>query len=603
MESIELPLILQDDFRTYLFVALPMCVLRTEEKLTPWVYENFVNIKITANNHFIYTGFDFENGGVYEPFVVEQIAYNRVAAKDIVETVYDSLRKNQYCYLFLDEFYLETSSAYHKYHYIHDSLIYGYDEVTGSFLAVAMNHKSTLDTLHYSKETFLQAYESYIHRMYDPMIRSIIFFRLKKYITPYVFSITRFLCNLEEYVYSKDKSQDEFMRSPNTEIKGFGIDSVHYFLFQLKRRNDFNFNVFRAFYFLYEHKKGLLRRFEYINSIQSIPNLQEQIASFRSIVNSYRNLYLLVMKYQTLEQKAAPKETLNSLRNRTLTHLEAAIQMEEYQLRQILGIIQLSIHTHYEEIPLPPNLSIQSEITTKNIDDDSYPYCFSVIYHWKKHHRIHHVSMAKRSNIVVMVPLQHPLLYSTGDENNRENISINLHDVMTDTIEIKVCSYFPIVLSDLGIQIYETNIFKNQKISATSTWKNEDGEIDQDYLPQRAIEDNPTTFWNAGGDWKPGDYLQVELDKPDYINCIYIQERRGFQRIREYTVAYQDRNEQWHTIIKSNESLNGKKVVYHFDTVLAKKVRFFLWKTEPNPRGETDESGLSQFEAYYFPDI
>lgn len=601
MKSIELPLILQDDFRTYLFLALPMCVLRTEEKLTPWVYENFVNMKITANNHFIYTGFDFENGGVYEPFAIEQIADSRIAAKDIIETIYQSLRENQYCYLFLDEFYLEASSAYHKHHYIHDSLIYGYDEVTGSFLAVAMNHKSTLDTLHYSKETFLQAYESYILRVYDPMIRSIVFFKLKKYITPYVFSITRFLYNLEDYVYSSDQAQKEFMRSPDTEIKGFGIDSIRYFLFQLKRRNHFDFNVFRAFYFLYEHKRGLLHRFEYINSNRLIPNLQEQIAAFQSIVDSYRNLYLLVMKYQALEQESVPKKALDSLRNRILTRFEVIVKAEEYQLRQILETIQPFIHTNYEETPLPPNLSLQSEITTKNMDDDSYPYCFGVIYRWEKHHRIHRVSMAKRSNIVVMAPLQQPILYSTGYENNRENISINLHDVMTDTIELKVRSYFPIVLSDLDIQIYETNIFKNQKVSATSTWKNENGENDRDYLPQKAIEDDPTTFWNAGGDWQPGDYLQVELDKPDYMNCIYIQERPDLQRICEYTVAYQDRHEQWHTIIKSNESLNGKKAVYHFDTVLAKKVRFFLWKTEPNPRGKTDESGLSHFEAYYFP--
>lgn len=601
MESVELPFILQNDFRTYLFVALPMCVLRTEEKLTPWVYENFVNIKIIANNHFIYTGFDFENGGVYEPFAMEQIADSRIAAEDIIETVYESLRENQYCYLFLDEFYLETSSAYRKYHSIHDSLIYGYDEATGSFLAVAMNHKLTLDTLHYSKETFLQAYESSILRTYDPMIRSIIFFRLKKYVAPYVFSITRFLCNLEEYIYSADKSKDEFMRSPDTEIKGFGINSVRYFLFQLKRRNDFDFDVFRAFYFLYEHKIGLLHRFEYINSNRFIPNLQEQIAAFQSIVDSYRNLYLLIMRYQALEQQSVPKEAFNSFQNRILTRLEAAIETEEYQLRQILGTIQPAIHTHYEKTPLPPNLSLQSEITTNNIDDDSYPYCLDVIYRWTKHHRIHCVSMAKRSNIVVRAPLQQPVLYSTGYENNREKISIHLHDVMTDTIELKVRSCFPIVLSDLDIQIYETNIFKNQTVSATSTWKNEDGEIDRDYLPQKAIEDDPTTFWNAGGDWQPGDYLQVELDQPDYMNCIYIQERPDLQRIRKYTVAYQDRQEQWHTIIKSNQSLNGKKAVHHFDTVLAKKVRFFLWKTEPDPGGKTDESGLSHFEAYYFP--
>ena len=121
--------------------------------------------------------------------------------------------------------------------------------------------------------------------------------------------------------------------------------------------------------------------------------------------------------------------------------------------------------------------------------------------------------------------------------------------------------------------------------------------MDVDYSPEKAVDDCPTTFWNAGHRWKPGDHLEVTFSSPQLIDCLMLKERPDLQRIREYSLTYQNTNGEWQEIVRHKGGLNGKMMQHRFAPICAVKLRFVLWKTVEVPSA-SNESGLSHFEAY-----
>lgn len=59
------------------------------------------------------------------------------------------LNEKKYCYIVLDEYYISAKKAYNDYHFVHQSLVYGFDFDTKEFLAIAFNKNEQLDVLRY----------------------------------------------------------------------------------------------------------------------------------------------------------------------------------------------------------------------------------------------------------------------------------------------------------------------------------------------------------------------------------------------------------------------------------------------------------------------
>ena len=125
-------------------ITLPLCVVFTEKKLLPWYYENFTNICSTARKKALC----FEEYG--QTFMG---LYNEIFDYcDIPTTIFDKnnvcemiisqlLNEKKYCYIVLDEYYISAKKAYNDYHFVHQSLVYGFDFDTKEFLAIAFNKK------------------------------------------------------------------------------------------------------------------------------------------------------------------------------------------------------------------------------------------------------------------------------------------------------------------------------------------------------------------------------------------------------------------------------------------------------------------------------
>lgn len=78
--------------------------------------------------------------------------------------------ENNYCYIVLDEYYISAKKDFNNRHFIHQSLIYGFDFGKQEFLAVAFNKNDKLDVLRYKYEEVKNAFCK------NAEVQSIIFF-------------------------------------------------------------------------------------------------------------------------------------------------------------------------------------------------------------------------------------------------------------------------------------------------------------------------------------------------------------------------------------------------------------------------------------------
>ena len=123
-------------------ITLPLCVVFTEKKLIPWYYENFTNICTTDRKKALcFEEYGQTFMGLYnEIFDYCDIPTACFDKNNVCEMIISQLlNEKKYCYIVLDEYYISAKKAYNDYHFVHQSLVYGFDFDTKEFLAIAFN--------------------------------------------------------------------------------------------------------------------------------------------------------------------------------------------------------------------------------------------------------------------------------------------------------------------------------------------------------------------------------------------------------------------------------------------------------------------------------
>jgi hypothetical protein len=329
-EHKELKIVLQDMFRTYLCNSLPLCALFTDERLLPWFYEHFINIFANVDESG-YTKLDFvEHRAPYKEVMYEVYLGYRLLEKEpkIVDFVIDKINKGYYVVIYVDEYYLPVKSVYQKEHYVHNSIIYGYDNTTETFLGIGFNAELLFTYLTFKYNDLEIAFEkgkSYYH-ISAPWCENnaIELLKLKDYPVEYPFDMQRFLTQLGDYLASVGDNSVIFtyMMSQNRIIHG--IDVYDQVVECLNKLLEGTVAIdYRAIHLLVEHKKIMLNRLRYINLhfyndnafeslIAEFSQIVEQIESIRK---KFLNVSFSISSIESSLQEIFPiiKDTINSI--------------------------------------------------------------------------------------------------------------------------------------------------------------------------------------------------------------------------------------------------------------------------------------------------
>lgn len=351
----ELIIKLQKNITTYLFRSLPLCAILADNCSLPWYYSHYCQIcSQTFGNEYIMLDY-------MEPFNIEEemaeciySGYDKLKnIGNIVDYVINMINSGYYVMVCLDEYYLSGKASYMKDHFVHESLIYGYDNMAKSFKAVGFTRENVLDRMDFDFDMFGKAYEEgkkyYSDWAWYANERAVELIRPKYGYTE--FDIKGFLNDLAGYVRSYGDPKRTCMITPPLGEKAdknnissciafrYGLDVYDDVLkgleYMLRGRRIIDY---RAFHLIAEHKKGLLNRLEYIiTNNQLTGSIIGLVKTYGTLVSETEEIRLTFFEVEySRDISIAQKQ---SMIHRIMEELKKIKETESIILSQIYNIL------------------------------------------------------------------------------------------------------------------------------------------------------------------------------------------------------------------------------------------------------------------------
>lgn len=357
----ELTVTLQEDYNTYLFHALPLCVIKTSEKYDLWLAEHDVNIRM-AHPQLIF--FDYQDNvfwGIGNKIFLYEFLPRGIFFRDICSVLEERIEKQrQYAYIILDEFYLSGKAAYNERHFVHDSLLYGFNRDKKEFYAITDGAENgVLKKAVFTYEDITEAYAAICENI-DFQEKSVIFFKLNDSyshefsLEDYVDKLIRYANGLPAYEYFYGKGSDSRPIS-------FGIDVYRRLMGQFLEKESLDFFDFRCVHFLYEHKNILIKNLYYLINqkflSQNFTAYVDEYASFKHKISIVRNQ---ILKYLEMQRQDVSKEFLKRLKTKIY------FSLLDYQKAEKNGVLKL-IEALKRQVPPKSKLLFEDYIMNKII--------------------------------------------------------------------------------------------------------------------------------------------------------------------------------------------------------------------------------------------
>jgi hypothetical protein len=304
-QSMELEVVLQKDITTYLHRSLPLCMVLAYEKYLPWYYSNFIQIfSYTTESGWLLLNYLEPRDCSSE--IVDMICLGYPLLKNvdnIIDYIIENINMGYYIVINVDEYYLSNKWTYMKNHFIHPSLIYGYDNKEKQVKAIGFKQNNIFTEMTFDYTEYTQAYEN--GRIYykdtAPWCEwsALQLMRPKKFELEYPFSNERFLKELKNYLFSIGDSVKlySFEYYENQVEYGFKVHDL--VIRNLENMIQGKITIdYRAIHLLSEHKKCIYDRIGYVISRN---NLTGEILTlhqeYLEVVNNFDTVRVKFLKY------------------------------------------------------------------------------------------------------------------------------------------------------------------------------------------------------------------------------------------------------------------------------------------------------------------
>lgn len=281
-----------------------LSILQNHEMAKPWIVSNFIQLEC-PNDMEQNTRMDFYMGSPYFISVCPWILLQRIR-KDMIQLkwsnnishfVREALLQGYYVFLMVDQFFIPASSAYQKYHRIHELFIYGYDDVEEVFY-ISDNFQNG----QYIRGicSFTDLNYSYIDLSKSKDLGQELIYLLS------FNNFGQFDINLEvlkellsDYLFSINSSQkNNLLNQPLKKEWVYGLECyvhlIHYLKHIMPKVNQLDI---RPFYVLKNHKTMMIERLMYLSQIQLLKDPDTFISSYVRIEELAKIVLNLSLKY------------------------------------------------------------------------------------------------------------------------------------------------------------------------------------------------------------------------------------------------------------------------------------------------------------------
>lgn len=252
-------------------IAYPLMLILKEEYLKEWYYEQFVNIYSQCWDKTLFR-IDFLDSSRYFGDVIEcnSLTINDAKDIDIVDYVIDQINKGYCLNVFaVDEFFVSDSNAYKKKHYIHETLIYGYDNKSKVFKVVGYDKQENFTKFTYKIEEFAKAFKGAINNPPYYLVDALHSIKIRHFFCNYIFSMDNFVTELERYIYSIPDYKKKYFSLASEDLTSYGISVYDEMINKIEEKINGNHDIditYLCFHFIYEHKLMIIERLKFIKS-------------------------------------------------------------------------------------------------------------------------------------------------------------------------------------------------------------------------------------------------------------------------------------------------------------------------------------------------
>lgn len=363
MKSKQLEIKLQNNINNYLYNSYLLCIILGNENFYPWFYENYTQIFYNDKKLGRYSNkeiwLDFYGGWTSAQSHLEfiKIPRNSIINVDILTYIKDKIDSDQYVFTFLDEYYVKPNYMKADYHYVHDILIYGYDDSSEELSVIGFDDNRIFTCYKIAYKTFARAFENGLaltedkeawvqDRLYGRLFR----FR-EKSDRVYKFDINKFSCGLHDYIFSINSALKDFPdRDANKEMDFFDIYFDDKSVFGMKiydhlpeyLEDVIKYKVrlfYAAFHTLFEHKKCMKDRLIYIaKNFKTNNKFEELIDKYNHTLTVFDSMRLAALKYNKSNKESIIKDLINTINIEKVYEKEVLSQVYE----EICNLVEYS---------------------------------------------------------------------------------------------------------------------------------------------------------------------------------------------------------------------------------------------------------------------
>lgn len=289
-------------YKNYLF---PLLVIFCNNSSSKWINKHFGNVYLMRDEKN-YIWYDFlEPSNFYEDYITQSyISLFDICKYDIVKLIEKSISDNKYVTLFLDEYFIKDSFNYRKRHIASEYFVYGFNASLKIFCGFGYNKFNFSTTMQFSYDEMVLAQKSLLESQSD-------FEELPVWVKWYAFSnIAKrdvsvinndVSCIVEDIIdYKESNNKRHCLRKEIVHERGtvavYGLSTQRELINSLYalKENDFLID-YRHIHLLYEHKKIMYSKLEYISKTLSI-DMKNLLTEYAQIVHKMEVVRMCYLK-------------------------------------------------------------------------------------------------------------------------------------------------------------------------------------------------------------------------------------------------------------------------------------------------------------------
>lgn len=345
MESIiSLPITIQNDVITSFSKAYPLCILYNNNNFINWYTSKYIrsfgSIWKDGSSEFDVIDWcglpnEYIKGAIKEWFQIKYYSPGIFSKyKDFFDFLGESILKEQYCVVFVDEFYISASKKYLVRHFMHEFLIYGLDYEKQRVLTVGFNKQKYLDKV---EIPFSELYTGMINfkenSRLDIPVKNVQIIGLtvnKSFYFPQI-NIRELRKEIGGYItagYSEDEMRLIRETYDGEIFMGMGTyELLQYHIINVKKNKE-NYD-FRLIHFFYEHKMGIYNKMKMIGKTVSLHNVEKEY--YAAVIDPIQEIRMHYLKDRVVHRNTFEESKLN-LQLTTVERDETTILEKMYKL-------------------------------------------------------------------------------------------------------------------------------------------------------------------------------------------------------------------------------------------------------------------------------